>query len=247
MLILIYLLVPPIAFLYASVGFGGATSYLAVMSLFGISPQVMSSTALTLNIVVAGISFTSFYRAGHLRSDLLAPFLVTSVPAAFAGGYFRISDQLYILLLYLVLTFVAIQLLFFSKVQDESQPLRPAPTSLSLGAGLLIGLLSGMLGIGGGIFLSPVIIYARWGRAKQASAIAAAFIVLNSASGLLGRLLAGSFHLDTFSLSLLPLAIIGGLAGSFIGAKRLSGLNLRRALGTVLSLVVANFWLSYFN
>ena len=247
MLELLYGLVPLIAFLYASVGFGGATGYLAAMSFFDISPQVMASTALTLNILVAGISFTSFYRAGHLRRDLLFPFLVTSIPAAFVGGYFKIPDQLYTALLYLVLTFVAIRLLFFSKPRAESLPPRQLPRGLPVAIGLGIGLLSGMLGIGGGVFLSPIIIFTRWGTSKQAAAVSAAFIVLNSISGLLGRVLGGAFILDGMSISLIPLGILGALAGSYIGARRLSGLNLSRALGMVMSLVVANFWLTYWK
>ncbi len=243
----LYFLVPLIAFLYASVGFGGATGYLAVMSLFNVPPQIMSSTALTLNILVAGISFFSFYRAGHLRGDLLFPFLVASLPAAFIGGYFKINDRLYSFLLYLVLTFVAIRLLFFSKRQDDSQPLRQVPCGLALAIGLGIGLLSGMVGIGGGIFLSPIIIYAHWGNSKQAAAVSAAFIVLNSISGMLGRILGGAFLLDGLSLSLLPLGIFGALAGSYFGAQRLSGLNLRRTLGTVMSLAVMNFWLTFWR
>ena len=111
---LFFVSIPLIAFLYASIGFGGATGYLAAMSFFGVPPKIMASTALLLNILVASISFTSFYRAGHLRRDLLLPFLLTSIPAAFLGGYFKITDQIYSILLYAVLTFVAIRLLFFS-------------------------------------------------------------------------------------------------------------------------------------
>ena len=104
-----------------------------------------------------------------------------------------------------------------------------------------------MVGIGGGIFLSPIIIFARWGSSKQASAVAAAFIVLNSLSGLLGRIIGGAFSLDGLSLSLLPLGMIGALAGSYFGAQRLSGLSLRRAMGTVMSLAVTNFWLIFWR
>lgn len=239
---LLYLLVPIIAFLYASVGFGGATGYLAAMSLFGIPPQEMSSTALVLNILVASISFSSFYRAGHLRRDLLLPFILTSVPAAFLGGYFKITDEIYSILLYTVLTFVAIRLLLFSRQQDDSQPLRPVPLTLALLIGFGIGILSGMVGIGGGIFLSPIIIFARWGTSKQASAVAAAFIALNSISGLIGRVAGGTFVLNAFGLSLIPVGLLGALAGSYWGAVRFNGLSLRRALGAVMAFAVSNFW-----
>jgi hypothetical protein len=238
----LYLLVPLIAFLYASVGFGGATSYLAVMSFFGLPPQIMASTALLLNILVSGISFSSFYRAGHLKRNLLLPFLLTSAPAAFLGGYLKITAEIYAILLYTVLTFVAIRLLFFSRKSDDDRPLRPLPLKWALLIGLGIGLLSGMVGIGGGIFLSPVIIFARWGNPKQASAVAAAFILFNSFSGLAGRFLGGTFQFDPLSLSLIPLGLAGALLGSYWGALRFKGLGLRRTLGVVMSLAVSNFW-----
>ena len=243
----LFLFIPLIAFLYASVGFGGATGYLAAMSFFGISPKIMASTALLLNILVASISFTSFYRAGHLRRGLLIPFLLTSVPAAFLGGIFKITDEIYSILLYVVLTFVTIRLLFFSNKQDDSQPLHPAPLTSSLIIGFGVGLLSGMVGIGGGIFLSPIIIFAHWGTPKQASAVSAAFIVLNSISGLIGRLTGGTFELDTFSLVLIPLGLLGALVGSYWGALRFSSLSLRRVVGMVMSFAVSNFWWMLFK
>ena len=240
---LIHFLILLIAFLYASVGFGGATGYLAAMSFFGVSPHVMASAALILNIMVAGISFSSFYRAGHLRRDLLWPFLVTSIPAAFFGGYFRVPDQIYAILLYTVLTFVAFRLLL-EKAQksDDIQNLRPVPSLLAMLIGLGVGLLSGLVGIGGGIFLSPLILLARWGTSKQASAMAAAFIALNSVSGLVGRMIGGTFLLDSFGLSLIPFGLVGALLGSYWGAQRLSIPGLRRMLGFVMIFVVANFW-----
>jgi uncharacterized membrane protein YfcA len=217
------------------------------MSLFNFPPQIMASTALTLNILVSGVSFSSFYRAGHMRRDLLLPFLVTSLPAAFIGGYFKITDQVYAILLYLVLTFVAIRLLVFSKPKEDDQPLRPLPLVPVLLIGLVIGLLSGMVGIGGGIFLSPIIIFAHWGTSKQASAVSALFITLNSISGLLGRVIAGKFMLDTFSLTVLPLGLVGALVGGFLGARHLSGTTLRRFLGVVMTMVVTNFWLTFWK
>jgi len=242
MLLPLYFMVPLIAFLYASVGFGGATGYLAAMSFLGVPPQIMASTALLLNILVSGISFSSFYRAGHLKRGLLLPFLLTSVPAAFLGGYFKITAEFYSILLYAVLTFVAFRLLFFSRKSDDNRPIRPLPLQWALVIGLGIGVLSGMVGIGGGIFLSPVIIFARWGTGKQASAVAAAFILLNSFSGLAGRFIGGTFQLDAFSLSLIPVGLIGALLGSYWGAIRFTGLALRRALGMVMSFAVSNFW-----
>jgi uncharacterized membrane protein YfcA len=118
---------------------------------------------------------------------------------------------------------------------------------LGLLFGLVIGLLSGLVGFGGGIFLSPIILFARWGSSKQAATIAAAFIVLNSVSGLFGRLLGGTLVVNSFSLSLLPLGVLGALAGSWFGAQRFTNLNLRRVLGVVMSFAVSNFWLTFWK
>lgn len=242
----LYLFVPLIAFLYASVGFGGATGYLAVMSLFGIPTQVMASTALLLNVLVSSISFVTFYLNGHLRWNLLVPFLITSIPAAFLGGYWKITDRLYFALLYAVLTLVAIRLLFFTRKSDEDQPLRSLSPYLALVIGAGIGLLSGMVGIGGGILLSPIIIFARWGNARQASAISAGFILLNSLSGLIGRIIGGTFGLTPLGFSLIPLAFFGALSGSYWGAARFQGTALRRILGAVMGFAGLNFWWKFF-
>ena len=244
---LLYLLVPLIAFLYACVGFGGATGYLAVMSIFGIDPKEMATSALMLNILVAGISFITYFRAGHFRRDLILPFLITSLPASFLGGSLLINDTTYTVLLYLALTFVTIRLLFFSQRQDNTHPLRQLPLPWAMIIGLAIGLLSGMVGIGGGVFLSPIIIFTRWGSPKQASAVAAAFIVLNSISGLGARVSAGTFFMNGFSLSLIPFGVVGALWGGALGAQRLNGIHIRRALGIVMALVVSNFWLKYWG
>lgn len=244
-IVLMSLIVMLVAFLYSSVGFGGATGYLAGMSLFGIPPQVMTSTALILNIIVAGVSFTSFFRAGHLNVRLLWPFLAASIPAAFLGGLFKLPDQAYFVLLYAILTLTAIRLVFFSR-NIEVKTLKIPPIWISLLVGFGIGLLSGMVGIGGGIFLSPIIILAGWGTSKEASITSAAFIVLNSISGLMGRISTGNFAFGEFGFILIPLGLIGALAGSYLGAKKLSSFALRRALGVVMSVAVINFWSKLF-
>jgi len=241
--ILLSLAVAAIAILYSSVGFGGATGYLTAMTLFGLSPRTMANTALILNILVASIAFSNYFRAGHLNPRLLWPFLATSVPAAFLGGYLELSDRTYYILLYAVLTFVAIRLLFFSQHgQANSAPVHLPPLWAALFTGLGIGLLSGMVGIGGGIFLSPVIILSRWGTPKQSSTVAAAFIVLNSVSGLMGRLSGGNFIFDAFGFALIPFGFLGALAGSWLGAQRFSSLHLQRALGAVMAIAAANYW-----
>jgi hypothetical protein len=231
-----------IAFLYASVGFGGATGYLAVMSLFDIPIQIMASTALILNLFVSSISFATYYRAGHFKGELLWPFLITSVPAAFLGGYMRLNDTIYYLLLYSVLIFVMLRMLFFSKLEDDEKLLRPLPLPVGFLSGAIIGLLSGMVGIGGGIFLSPLIILVRWGKTKQASTVASAFIFINSASGLIGRLLGGNFTLNDLGLYLLPLGVLAAFGGAYLGAKKLSSIGLRRLLGLVLLIAICKYF-----
>ncbi|MCF6278250.1 MAG: sulfite exporter TauE/SafE family protein [Anaerolineales bacterium] len=230
-----------IAFLYAGVGFGGATGYLAVMSLFDIPVAVMASTALILNLFVSSVSFTIYYRAGHFKKQLLWPFVITSVPAAFTGGYLPLQDTVYNILLYGVLTFVMLRMLFFSNADDDSRPRRPLALPVGMLTGTAIGLLSGMIGIGGGIFLAPLIILTRWGTTKQASTVAAAFIFTNSASGLIGRALGGNFALNNLGLYLLPLGILAAFGGAYLGAKKLSSVMLRRLLGLVLLISIAKY------
>ncbi len=232
-----------IAFLYASVGFGGASGYLAAMSLFNFSPQVMASTALTLNLLVASIAFWAYFRAGHFLPRLLWPFLLTSIPAAFVGGYIHIPTNTYLILLYLSLSYVCARMLFYRELSEaEGEARREFPLWMGMLAGGAIGLLSGIIGIGGGIFLSPLIVVSRWGTPKQAAASAAAFIFVNSASGLIGRVAGGTLELGILGLALLPAGLIGALGGSRLGARYLSNAGLRRVLGVVLLIAVTRFW-----
>jgi uncharacterized protein len=240
---LLPLLVFVIAVLYSSAGFGGATGYLLAMSFFGIAPNVMASTALVLNVFVASISFTHYIRAGHLRLNLLLPFLVTSIPAAFLGGTMKISEQVYTTLLYLVLTYLAVRMTFFTTLSDASgwTP-RPIPLWASLTSGAVIGMLSGMIGFGGGIFLSPLIILMGWGNSKQAAASAGGFIAINSVSGLLGRFANGTFAFGEFGLPLLAVGLLGAVIGGQLGAIQFSGAGVRRALGVILAVAVGIYW-----
>lgn len=242
---LLSLLVFLIATLYASAGFGGASGYLTAMSFFDIPVNVMASSALVLNILVSSISFTNYSRAGHLKLPLFIPFLITSVPAAFLGGYIHISEQTYTTLLYLMLTYLAVRMLFFH-TQAESNPWEPRrlPLWAALIAGTLIGLLSGMLGIGGGIFLSPLILLMQWGTAKQAAASAGGFIAFNSLSGMVGRALGGTLAFGEFGLWLLPAGLLGALLGSQLGVLKFSNTGVRRALGIILIIAVGTYWLN---
>jgi uncharacterized membrane protein YfcA len=242
------LIVPVIAFLYASVGFGGASGYLAAMSLFFIPTSVMSSTALTLNLFASSIAFIAYYRARYFTPHLLWPFLLSSLPAAFIGGYIHIPTNLYLILLYLSLSYVCFRMLFYRKPQAGLEDRkRSLPIWVGMLAGAVIGLLSGIIGIGGGIFLAPLIVLAGWGTPKQAAASAAAFIFVNSASGFIGRFAGGNLDLGILGLTLIPLGLLGAISGSHIGARYLSNAGMRRVLGVILLLAVSRYWLSFLS
>jgi uncharacterized membrane protein YfcA len=222
-----------VAVAYSSVGHGGASGYLAVVSFFGLAPAAMAPSALLLNLLVAGLSFLSYWRAGHFVPRLLWPFLITSIPCAFLGGLLGISPQIYLLLLGAVLIFAALRLVAGAPAKSDESLLRPPPLAAALPAGAGIGLLSGMVGVGGGIFLSPLMILLRWADAKRTAAASAAFIWINSAAGVYGHL--ARERVDWSGLVwLVGAAFAGGLAGSWLGARRLPGLWLRRILALVL-------------
>ncbi|MEK6753771.1 MAG: sulfite exporter TauE/SafE family protein [Chloroflexota bacterium] len=243
---LLYLLVFMTAVLYSSAGFGGASGYLIAMNIFGIPANIMASAALVLNIFVSSISFTSYARAGHFRPRLLLPFLITSIPAAFIGGTIKLSEQAYTTLLYAVLTYLAIRMALIPTLTEKlNWTPRPIPLWAALLSGAAIGLLSGMIGIGGGIFLSPLIILMQWGDSKQAAASAGGFIAINSISGLIGRFAHGTFSLGEFGIPLLVTGLLGALIGSQMGAVKFSGASVRRVLGTVLFVAVGIYWFNF--
>jgi uncharacterized protein len=244
--IFLYLLVFLIAVIYSSAGFGGASGYLFAMSFFGIPTSVMSSTALVLNVFVASISFTNYTRAGHLRLKLLFPFLITSIPAAFIGGYIKISQQAYTTLLYVVLTYLAFRMtLFPTFTESPNWTARALPLWSALVSGAAIGMLSGILGIGGGIFLSPLIILMQWGNSKQAAASAGGFIAVNSISGLIGRAASGTLIFGEFGFPLLAAGLAGALIGSQLGAVKFSGAVVRRVLGMILMIAIGTYWFNF--
>jgi hypothetical protein len=245
---MLYLLVFLIAVLYSSAGFGGASGYLLAMKLFNTPASVMASTALVLNIVVSSISFSSYARAGHFRMGLLLPFLATSIPAAFLGANVKLSEQTYATLLYIVLTYLAVRMVFFPSLTEKpGWAPQPIPLTLALFSGGVIGMLSGMLGIGGGIFLSPLLILMQWGDSKQAAAAAGGFIAINSISGLIGRVAGGTFALGDFGMPLLVVGLVGALLGSQLGAAKFSSAAVRRALGTILVIAAGTYWISFLS
>ncbi|MEP0822844.1 MAG: sulfite exporter TauE/SafE family protein [Ignavibacterium sp.] len=230
--IILAVLIMGVAALYASVGHGGASGYLAVMSFVVLDPSLLSTTALILNILVAGIGTIQFGRAKHFSWKQAWPFVLLSIPCSFIGGILKVSSTIYFLLLAGVLLFAADRLIRGTRTPTEEQTGSPSRI-VALGAGGGIGLLSGIVGVGGGIFLSPLTILMRWATTKQTAAISAFFIVVNSLAGLGGRFVRDSLEIGTIWPFLLA-AAVGGAVGSTLGANKLTPKVLRQLLGIVL-------------
>ena len=225
----LFLFLGLIAFLYSSVGHGGASGYLAFMGLIGFDTLFMKSTALTLNLYVAGIAFIFYYRSGYFKWRLLWPFVLTSVPFSFIGAQILIDPKIYKFILGFFLLLATIRMLIKPK---EPENVVRFSMALALTIGAVLGLLSGMIGIGGGIILTPVIILLGWANIKEAAAVSAPFIFLNSLSGLSGLMISG-FHFVPEILKWIIVVITTGMLGSFIGSKLLSSRELRYVLAVV--------------
>lgn len=221
-----------IAFLYSCVGHAGASGYIAVMSLFSMAPAAIKPTALVLNILVACLGTYQFWKAGHFSWRLFWPFAVFSIPFAFLGGYLNLPTHIFKIIIGIILLVSAINLLVRPPL--ETEPKEPArPVAFGVGSGL--GLLSGLTGTGGGIFLTPLLIFMHWARTKTASAVSALFILVNSISGLLGNVSATKAF-PGFALSLLAAAGVGGAVGSYLGSRRFSVTIIKRLLAVVLTI-----------
>ena len=225
-----------VAILYSCVGHGGASGYIAVMMLFGLLPGVIKPTALVLNILVSSIAAFQFYRAGYFRWSLFWPFACMSVPFAYIGGSFVLPVDIYKLAVGITLLFSAMRLLIRSPLQKNEINHPSLPVSLFAGA--VIGLTSGLIGVGGGIFLSPLLILMGWAGIKETTAVSAFFVLVNSASGLLGHMNAAQ-NIPPMALVVAVAAVTGGLAGSYLGSRRLPLLVIQRALSIVL--VIAGY------
>ncbi|MDQ4420767.1 sulfite exporter TauE/SafE family protein [Sphingobium sp. DEHP117] len=229
--LLLALLVGLGAALYSSVGHAGASAYIALMALFGVPATTMRPTALTLNIIVATLASGRYLRAGLFRWRVLWPFLITAVPMAFLGGGIVLPSEIYRPLVGAVLWISALRLFWPTRLRAETEP-RDPPIVMAMLAGAFIGLLSGLTGTGGGIFLSPILLFMRWSPVKRASGVAAIFILANSIAGLAGNMSAVQNlppQLPLFAAA----ALVGGVVGTTLGI-RLNAAVLTKCLGVVL-------------
>lgn len=218
------------AALYSSVGHGGASGYLAAMALFGLPPSTMKPAALTMNIGVAGLVWWRLARAGHFDGRLFLPFVLGSIPMAALGGAFTLDDALYRYLVAAALLIAAVRLFF---EPHDTQPRSRPPVWLAVAIGAALGLLSGLTGVGGGIFLSPVLLFLRWTNMRSNAAIAAAFILVNSIAGLFGYALTATTW-PAGVPALVVAALIGGVVGSELAVRRLAPVQLKKLLALVL-------------
>jgi uncharacterized protein len=230
---LFYFLLFTIAFLYASVGHGGASGYLALMAIFSFTPEVMKPTALLLNLFVSAVSFVQFYRGGHFKWTIFLPLALASVPLAFLGGLITVDGTIYKKILGLLLLIPIVRFLFFANIRVEE--IKKSNLILSVLIGAVIGFLSGLIGIGGGIILSPVLLLLKWTDQKQTAAISALFIFVNSLSGLGGQLTKG-IHFSSDMYAYVAIAFVAGLCGAYFGSLKFKQTILKNTLAMVLLL-----------
>ena len=219
-----------VAILYSSVGHGGASGYLAVMAMLAVAPEITRPTALLLNVFVATIGTIRFYREGYFSPRIFLPFAVTSIPFAFIGGMITLPTTVYKIVLGVVLIIAALRLAWNLKPDAE---IKEPNIYIALAIGAIIGLLSGLVGVGGGIFLTPILLLMNWSETKTAAGVSAMFILVNSLSGLAGNY-SQVTNLPSNVWIWVVAAVVGGIIGSTLGAKRFDSLTLRRVLALVL-------------
>lgn len=227
------------AFGYAAVGHGGASAYIAAMALAGIAPAEMRPIALLLNILVSSMGTWKFYRAGFFRWRLFWPFAVVSIPMAYLGGAVTLPGSAYKILVGVVLLYAAWQLWRSGKRGEEMREIREPPLGWAMVIGAAMGLLAGLTGVGGGIFLSPLLLMLGWAGTKQTSAVAAPFILVNSLAGLAAVFMAKGTALPTYVWILVPAVLAGGWLGAEYGSRRFANPVVRRVLAVVLALAGA--------
>ena len=214
------------------VGHGGASGYLALMAIFNMTPALMKPTALLLNLFVSLTAFIQFYRNGHFKWKIFLPFALASIPLSFLGGMITLDGNIYKKILGIFLIFPITRFLFYRNYTDEELKENNILGSIAIGGS--IGFVSGLIGIGGGIILSPILLLLRWTNQKQTAAISAMFIFVNSLSGLIGQITKG-IPLNVSMFEFVGIAFVGGLLGSWLGAFKFNQQFLKYALAIVLA------------
>ena len=226
-----------VAFAYSSVGLGGGSSYTALMAVFGVSTLVIPMISLTLNLFVTSIGSFNFIRNRHARIKLILPFLISSIPMAYLGGALKLPKEVFYWILFISLVFVAARIYFWRTTTIKLNIDQKGKMIISLIAGSILGLIAGIVGIGGGIYLVPLIIILGLGNQKEAAACGTIFIWLNSLSGLISRLQYNSIDLTAY-IPLIATVMAGGMLGSFMGSFKFSPRTMERVLGAVIIVAI---------
>lgn len=232
------------SFVYASVGHGGASAYIAAMALAGVAPAEMRPIALTLNVLVSLLATWKFWRAGHFRWRLFWPFAAVSIPFAYLGGAITLPGDMYKAVVGLVLVYAGWQLWRSFSAGAEMRAARAPAVPLAMAIGAAMGLLSGLTGVGGGIFLSPLLLMLGWAGTKETSAVAAPFILVNSLAGLAAGFVAGTAALPQSTWLLAGAVLAGGWLGAEYGSRRFTNPVVRRFLAVVLGVAGAKMVLA---
>ena len=225
-----------VAFIYSSVGLGGGSSYTALMAIFGMSYLNIPTTSLALNLIVTSIGVINFWRNGHGRLGLIGPFMLTSIPMAYLAGTLILSKNIFQLLLLITLMLVVIRIYFLNNLQFSFQLSGAKKWVFILGLGAVLGFVAGTVGIGGGIYLVPLIIMFGLGSEKEAAAAGAMFIWVNSLAGVIARS-PDMFDAD-FILPLAGAVIVGGFGGSYLGAVRFDAKTIQKVMGTIVIIAI---------
>jgi uncharacterized membrane protein YfcA len=226
-----------VAFVYSSVGLGGASSYTALMAIFGISTLAIPMISLSLNLFVTSVGSFNFIRNKHAKIKLILPFLISSIPMAYLGGSLKLQKEIFYWVLLISLVFVAVRIYIWKNTTIKLNLSQNGKIIISLIAGSILGLVSGIVGIGGGIYLVPLILILGLGTEKEAAACGAIFIWLNSFSGLLSRFQYNSIDLTNY-IPLIVAVLAGGTLGSFMGSFKLSPKAMEKILGTVIIVAI---------
>lgn len=226
-----------VAITYASVGLGGGSSYVALLVLFGFSSLSIPNLSLLLNLIVTTVSCFNFIRRGHLQLAMITPFVLLSLPMAWLGGALQVPEQLFKLVMAISLVVVLVRIYAWQQTAFRFQLSHSQATLISLGVGALLGFLAGVIGIGGGIFLVPMILVLGLGSMKQAAACGVVFVWLNSLTGLISR---SQYNFVDFSvyLPLIIAVLVGGAIGSLIGSSKIDSATLEKVLGLVIAAAV---------